>query len=81
MISRPLRPLALSLLMAFVPITVLAQAATGCATVSAKEGKKAQSKNKDDKFKNYSLYRNKDINWRILRQGQKEMGGAAFDSY
>jgi hypothetical protein len=76
-----LRARVLATALAVTPLVVVTTVTTGCATTSAKHVKKENSKAKEEKFKNYSLYRNKDLNWKILRQGQKEMGGAALDSY
>lgn len=76
-----LRSRLLAAALAVSPQLMAATLSTGCATTSGKQVKKESSKAKEEKFKNYSLYRNKEINWKILRQGQKEMGGAALDSY
>jgi hypothetical protein len=62
-------------------MTLAVTATTGCATTSGKQVKKENSKKKEDKFKNYSLYRNRELNWKVLRQGQKDRGGSALDSY
>jgi hypothetical protein len=75
------RKLALVVMLQLVPFTLLSGTVTGCATMSDKPAKKQVAKKKPEKQKNFSLYRNKDLNWKVLKRGQKEMGGSAFDSY
>jgi hypothetical protein len=67
--------------LAVIPLTVATNVTTACATTSGKQIKKDSSKKKEEKFKNYSLYRNRELNWKILRQGERERGGSALDSY
>ena len=81
MTRKRLRLRVLAMALAVAPISLATTMTTGCATTSAKQVKKENAQKKEEKFKNYSLYRNREINWKILRQGQKERGGSALDSY
>jgi hypothetical protein len=53
-----------------------------CATwdgAAPKTGNASKKKKSEDK--SFSLYSEKDLNWKALRRGEKERGGAALDSY
>lgn len=78
----PLRNMVLTTVLQLATVTLAGSLATSCATVNAKSGTKKQTvKKKAEKPKNFGLYSNRDLDWKILKRGQKEMGGAALDSY
>lgn len=81
MTLKHLRTKVLGVALALGPLVVTASVTTACATTSGKQIKKENAKKKEEKIKNYSLYRNREINWKILRQGERERGGSALDSY
>lgn len=54
-----------------------------CATIEKPRVAKVKKKeaSKDWSKANFSLSKNSDVDWKLLKRGRKSMGGPALDSY